>query len=214
MGRYMGRYTSEGVEQLQPNSTQNLTWPTTFQKPVVGFDLSGTIIENRTLYNEDCVRVLPGACEGIKVLRLKGYKVCILADQPDISKGLITQQSVDIAFQKLMKIFGEQGIYSIDGFLYNTSSMKEDLFAKPNLGMVKKAEKEILLNKTRFSKGWYAGDSLVDLKFAERMGAVPVLIRSGDYQHALDNIDKFAYKKIKSRLKVFSTILEFANSLP
>lgn len=191
-----------------------LNWPVKFEKPVIGIDLNGTIVEDTLILGPECIKILTGALEGIKTMRLKGYKVVILSDQPGIAAGKITSSNIDSAFQELMKQFGQAGIASIDGFLYNTSEIKEDDFAKPNLGMVKRAEKEILKDKARFKDGWYVGDSLVDLKFADKMGARPILIKTGKSQTAIEQLEKFTYKELKAKTKIFNTLLEFAQTLP
>lgn len=222
----MGRYSTEpagpapvvspsgpGTFQIPNSSPSYLTWPGKFEKSVIGIDLNGTIIEDNLLTGPESIKVLPGAIDGIRIMRLKGYKVVILSDQPDISTGKITSANIDSAFAELMKQFGQGGIQSIEGFLYNMSEMKEDDFAKPNLGMVRRAEKEILKDKAKFKNGWYVGDSLVDLKFADKMGANPVLVRSGKSQHALEQLEKFTYKDLKSKTKIFQDLHQFAISL-
>lgn len=199
-------------------------WPTSFPKPVIGLDLNGLLIDDTVLMGPQSIRVLPGVLDAVRIMRQKGHKVFILSDQPSISKGLNTAQNVDSAFQELMKQFGQAGIFSIDGFLYNTSDMKDDEFAKPNLGMVKRAENEVLrtmaskgddeaLRGVRFKDGWYVGDSFVDLKFADKIGSTPVLVKTGNYKQALEQLDKFTYKDIKEKTKVFNSLLDFANSL-
>ena len=188
-------------------------WPTSFPKPIVALDLNGVIIEDTVLKGSDSVRVLPGVLDAIRTIRLKGYKLFILSDQPSISKGLNTPSNIEASFQHLMSVFGQAGIFSIDGFLYNTSEIKDDEFAKPNLGMVKRAEREMIKN-ARFKDGWYVGDSMVDLKFADKMESIPVLVKTGNHIDALEQLDRFTYKDIKSKTKVFNTLLEFANYLP
>lgn len=215
----MGRYSTEPAAPLSPQSTpSNIpnsgSWPLKFDKPVVGLDLSGTIVEDVPLTGPSSIKLIPGAVEGIRLLRMKGHKVFILSDQPNITKGIITQQNIDDSFKELMSIFGKAGIYSIDGFLYNTSDMKADDFAKPNLGMVRRAEKEIFKNSVKFKDGWYVGDSLVDLKFADNMGARPILVKSGKYNTTKEQLEKFTYRELQQKTKIYTNLLEFANSLP
>ena len=82
--------------------------------------------------------------------------------------------------QRMFEIFGNAGIYSVDGLYYSESSLKNDYYAKPNIGMFHRAEKELFGGKTRFKdKGFYVGDKMSDLKAAERIGATPILVRTG-----------------------------------
>lgn len=216
----MGRYSSEPFEStteisnIKPTFQLPNDWPNTFLKPIVAFDLNGVIIEDTVLYGPQSIKIIPDVLDAIRTIRLKGYKVFILSDQPSISKGLNTPQHVDAAFQEIMKQFGQAGILSIDGFFYNTSEMKEDEYAKPNLGMVKRAESEITKGSARFKDGWYVGDSLVDLKFADKIGAKPILVKTGNFQSTLEQLDKFVYKELKQKTKIYNSMLEFSNSLP
>lgn len=211
----MGRYSTELAGPAPGASPSNLpfsNWPSSFNKPVVSLDLNGLIIQDVTLFGPQSVQIIPGVLDAIKLIRLKGHKLFILSDQPDIFKGKTTQQNIESCFQELMKIFGQHGIMTIDGFLFNTSDLKDDEFAKPNLGMVKRAESEMLKGH-KFKDGWYVGDSLVDLKFADRMGAKPVLIKTGNYQHAIEQLEKFTYRDLKQKTKIHNSLLEFANTL-
>lgn len=208
---YQTPYTNTGIpSQVPPQVPGN--WPTVFNKPVIGLDLNGLIVEDVVIKGPESIKVLPRALEGIRTLRLKGYKVFILSDQPSISKGLNTSDDIQRAFDGLMQQFGQAGIFSIDGFLFNTTEMKMDEYAKPNLGMVKRAENE-MLKGAKFKDGWYVGDSLLDLKYADKMGAKPVLIRSGNYQHAVEQLEKFTYRDLKRKTKIYQSLVDFANSL-
>lgn len=206
----MGRYSTEPVAPRASGAQGD--WPTTFDKPIVGLDLNGTIVEDRTPRDPSAVSVIPNVLDAIRTIRKKRHRLIILSDQPEINEGVITPQNIDDSFQSLMKIFGEAGIQSIDGFLYNTSNHKSDEYAKPNTGMVERAERE-LIRDARFKNGWYVGDSFVDLKFADRMGAKPVLVKTGNYEEALEKLEKHTYRKLKNKTLVYDTLLDFANDL-
>jgi len=210
---YQSQYSTGSLMMNQASSTSGV-WPTTFNKPMVGLDLNGTIIEDINITGAESVKLLPTVLEAIRSIRLKGYKVFILSDQPGITKGYTSEKNIQSAFQELMRIFGQAGIISIDGFLHNTSDIKNDEFAKPNLGMVKRAENEVLKGSTKFKDGWYVGDSLIDLKYADKMQAKPVLIKTGNYQHAITQLEKFTYRNLKSKTKIYNSLSEFASSLP
>jgi D-glycero-D-manno-heptose 1,7-bisphosphate phosphatase len=202
--------------QPQPGQQQMMGpppgWPTVFPKPIVGLDLNGVIIEDRILNNPGNVVPLPGALEGIRTLRLKGYKLGILSDQPGISNGQMTTQSMDSSIQQLMQIFGNGGIFSIDGVLYNTSSLPQDEYAKPNTGMMNRMQNESG-GQVNFKKGWYVGDSIDDLKMADRAGAKPVLVLTGNGNSTLKELDRHSNKDLKKKTLVFNNLLDFANSL-
>ena len=188
-------------------------WPKQFLKPVIGLERDGTILQDdeEFIFSPSQVRPLPNALEAIKMMRLKGYKVVILTNQSGISKGKLTQEQVDTVNNHMMKIFGEAGIFSIDGLYYATSDLKEDLFAKPNTGMFNRAKNEL---KIDWKKGWYVGDKISDLKAGFKAGAKPILVKTGQGNLTIEKLNTFANKELKEQTKIFNNLLEFANSLP
>lgn len=196
--------------------TQNANYvPQVPSKPVIGIDRDGIINHipnNGYVKHPSDLNIIPGALESIKLIRDRGYRITIIADQPQISKGLLTTYEVDSVHEHLMMLFGQAGIMSIEGLYYNTSDSKEDMYAKPNPGMFRRAENE--QPGVDFSKGYYVGDSLVDLKVAAKVKAKPVLIRTGNGEATEQLLNKFSNKELKKKARIYSSLLEFANDLP
>ena len=189
-------------------------WPTVFPKAIIGLDRDGVINVDKGHYltSPDQVEMIPGSLEAIRMMRLKGYKVVILTNQGGIKKGLQTHAQVDAIHQHIMQVFGQAGIFSIDGLFYSESSLKEDYYAKPNIGMFERAETEIFGGQIRFKQGgYYVGDKMNDMKAAHKIGATPVLVRTGHGQETEQELGKHANKKIKA--KVYNNLLEFAQGL-
>ena len=108
-----------------------------------------------------------------------------------------------------MQQFGQAGIFSIDGFYYNTSDIPQDLYAKPNIGMLNRAKNEAGVD---FSKGYYVGDTIEDIKMAIKAKATPVLVRTGKGADTERKYLKSFDTKYKD-VQVFDSLLDFANSL-
>jgi D-glycero-D-manno-heptose 1,7-bisphosphate phosphatase len=203
----MSRYDLKEIIKHQSSG-----WSQSFNKPVVGLDRDGTIIQDMGEYitSPNQVTPIPGSLEAIKELRLKGHKLVILTNQAGISKGLQTEKQVDDVHTHLLNIFGQNGIQSIDGIYYSSSNLKEDIFAKPNIGMFNRAKEE---QKIDWKKGWYVGDKISDLKAAEKAGAKPILVLTGHGQETLKKLDTYANKNLKKKTLVFNNLLEFAKTL-
>lgn len=192
-------------------------WPTVFPKPIVGLDRDGVINVDKGHYltSPDDWEPIPGSLEAIRMIRLKGYKLVILTNQGGITKKEQTHAQVEAIHQRMMEVFGNAGIYSIDGLFYSESSLKDDYYAKPNLGMFHRTEKELFNNKIRFKdKGFYVGDKMTDLKAAERIGATPILVRTGHGVATEEELKKFSKEKLRKKTKVFNNLLQFAQRLP
>tara|TARA_Y100001973_G_C5166420_1_gene316437 strand:+ start:791 stop:1510 length:720 start_codon:yes stop_codon:yes gene_type:complete len=185
-------------------------WPTTFPKPMVGFDRDGVVIEWKNVIKRfEDVKYIPGSLEAIRQLRLKGHKAWMFADQPNIARGLMTDNDVQNIHMNMMNHFGQSGIFSIDGFLYNQSDMPQDQYAKPNIGMLNRSKNEIGMDWT---DGYYVGDTIEDVKMAQKFGVTPVLVRTGKGAKT----EKDHLKGINTKyndVQVFDNLLEFVNSL-
>ena len=189
-----------------------------YQQPtkcVIGLDRDGIInvlpTKGYVKSREELV-LYDGVLDAIKLMRAKGYQTTIISDQPYIAKGQMTQWDADSVNNRLMEVFGQAGIMNIEGLYYNTSDAKEDMYAKPNPGMFKRAETEI--PTVDFSKGYYVGDSLVDLKAAVKVKAKPILIRTGNGEETEKLLEKFTNQELKKKARIYSSLLEFAMDLP
>ena len=185
-------------------------WPTSFPKPTIGMDRDGVIIEWKNVIKRyEDVKYINGSLEAIRKLRLKGHKMMILADQPNISRGLMNNNDVENIMNYMMQNFGQNGIFSIDGFLYNQSNMPQDPYAKPNVGMLARSKNEMGMDWT---DGYYVGDTIEDIKMAIKFGVTPILVRTGKGAKTEKEYLKGMNNKYEG-VKVFDNLLSFVDSL-
>lgn len=201
--------TKYNIQDLQLPPTPKIA-----SKCVIGLDRDGVINQDLGTYcwKIETFEPIPGSIEAIARLRHKDYKIVIITDQGGIEKGLYTEYDVENLHQYMLGLFGQAGCYSIDGILYSASSRKEDPYAKPNIGMFKKAEAE--LPGVRFKGGFYVGDKIKDLKAADRAGARPVLVRTGYGLETEKELNKFTYRDLKRKTLIFNNLAEFVDLLP
>lgn len=179
----------------------------------VGLDRDGTINEDLGTYVTHPFQFMPivNSLEAVALLRKKGYNIVVITNQAGVMKGLMTTNEVAAVHDYMLNLLGQAGCGSIDGIYYCTTNLKEDIYAKPNVGMFKKAEVECNL---KFEGGFYVGDKMSDLKAAEKMGATPILVKTGHGENTLKELNKFTYKNLKKKTQIFENLWEFANSLP
>lgn len=179
-------------------------------KCVIGIDRDGVI--NRDLwdycYKPEDFDPIPGSLEAIARLRRAGHKIAIITNQGGIEKGIYTMEDVDKTHQHMLDLLGQAGCTSIDAIYYSASSRKDDMYAKPNTGMFKRCEKEYPYIK--FNQGYFVGDKISDLKAAMKIGAKPILVRTGYGEQTEKELEKFAYRKIKKATKIFDNLAAFA----
>lgn len=182
-------------------------------KCVIGLDRDGVI--NRDLgtycFRPEDFDPIPGSIDAIATLRRKGYKIVVITDQGGIEKGLYTENDVENVHNKMFQLLGEAGCSSIDAVYYSASSRKDDPFAKPNVGMFKRCEREI--PDIKFNQGYYVGDKMKDLKAAMRMGARPILVRTGYGLDTEKELNKFTYRDVKRQVKIYDNLEHFVKDL-
>ena len=219
MGRFKSNQPPSQVPQGMPDGSPPSgysqynpeDWPKEFNAGLIGIDRDGVINEWKNIIKRyEDVKWIPGSLEAIRTLRLKGYKIMMFADQPNIMRGLQKPEDVDNIMNNFyMREFGLNGIFSIDGFLYNTSDDPRDMFAKPNTGMFQRMKQ---MYKMDITGGYYVGDTIEDVKMAQNGGAKPVLVRTGFGAKT----EKENFKGINNKYKdvqIFDNLLDFANSL-
>lgn len=181
-------------------------------KCVVGLDRDGVI--NRDLgtycWKAEDFDPIPGSLEAVAKIRRLGHKIAVITNQGGIEKGLFTPEDVDTLHLHMLNLLGLAGCPSIDAIYYSASSRKDDPFAKPNTGMFKRCEAEHAWKKLKFASGYFVGDKTSDLKAAHKMGATPILVRTGYGKETEQELNCFAYREIKKRTKIFNTLLDFA----
>jgi D-glycero-D-manno-heptose 1,7-bisphosphate phosphatase len=182
-------------------------------KCVIGLDRDGVINIDQGTYTWKIEDFIPiqGSLAAVTKLRMLGHKIAIITNQGGIEKGLFTPYDVDRLHQHMLDLFGQAGCPSIDAIYYSVSSRKDDEWAKPNTGMFKRCEREH--KHIKFNQGFYVGDKITDLKAAHKIGAKPILVRTGYGLETEKELNRFSYREIKKRTKIFDTLLDFANWL-
>ena len=183
------------------------------KKPVIGIDRDGVINKDIGTYitvPQD-FEPITGSLEAIAELRKLGHQIVIITNQGGIEKGIMTEADVDRVHEHMLDLLCKAGCPSIDGIYYSSSSNKKDPFAKPNIGMFKQAEKND--PNIKFKNGIYIGDKMTDLKAAIKIGAKPILVRTGYGIQTEQDLKKFTYKSINFKTSVFDSLADFASSL-
>ena len=182
-------------------------------KCVIGLDRDGVINQDLGTYikSPDQFEPIEGSLEAIAELRRLGHRIVILTNQGGIAKGVLTNDQVERVHEHMLDLFGKAGCTSIEGIYYSESSMKNDMYAKPNAGMFKRCAKEI--SGIKWAQGFYVGDKMSDLKAAIKVGARPVLVRTGYGLETEKQLNKYTYKDIKKKTYVFNNLADFVNQL-
>lgn len=154
-------------------------------KPAVFIDKDGTLVENVPFnIDRDRIRLLPGAIEGLSLLRERGFRLFVVSNQSGIARGYFTEAQLDRAIEHLRELLLRKGVL-IDGFLYcphhPEGKVKEYSIEcdcrKPKPGMIHKAASS---QTVALSSSWIIGDILDDIEAGHRAGCQAVLIHNGN----------------------------------
>jgi D-glycero-D-manno-heptose 1,7-bisphosphate phosphatase len=200
---------------VQPQNQPRINWITRdpVNKCVIGLDRDGVINEDLGTYcwrKEDFMPI-EGSLEAIATLRSRGYRIAVITDQGGIEQGFYTPEDVDTLHLHMLDLLGQAGCPSIDAIYYSASSRREDPYAKPNTGMFRKCEREN--TGIKFSQGYYVGDKMKDLKAAQRVGAKPILVRTGYGIQTEKELEKFTYRDLKRITMVYDNLAQFVDTL-
>ena len=108
------------------------------------------------------VQFIAGSLEAIRKLRLIGHKVVLFADQPNIQRGLLKGQDVDNIFQYMMQQFGQAGIFLLTDFI-TMFLICPKILCETKYWYAKQGKNELGVD---FTKGYYVGDTIEDIKMA------------------------------------------------
>lgn len=182
-------------------------------KCVIGFERDGVINQpiQPAVTRPEHFNPIPGSIEAVAKLRHMGYKIVVITAQGGIDRGHMTIQDVENIHTYMLDLFGKAGCPSIDGIYYSSGTTKQDPFVKPNVGMFKRCEE---YDKTiKFDQGFYVGHTIADLKAALKIGARPILVRTGQGADTEKELNKYAYKDIKERTYIFDDLADFTANL-
>ena len=182
-------------------------------KCVIGLDRDGVINKDLGTYVTLPKQFEPieGSLEAIAHMRRLGHRIVILTNQGGIAKGIMTPEHVDKVHEHMLDLFGQAGCPSIEGIYYSESSQKNDIYAKPNAGMFKRCAKEI--SGIKWSQGFFVGDKMSDLRAAIKVGARPVLVRTGYGLETEKQLNKYTYRDIRKKTYIFDDLADFASQL-
>ena len=145
--------------------------------------LNKPIIKNRKPYPPSKIEeleILPGVYEGIQLLRHSGFKLIVITNQPDVSRGSTTKEIVDEINNSIIKQLKVDEIMSC---FHDDNENCE--CRKPKPGMILEAVKKWDID---LSVSYLIGDRWRDIQTAKNIGLTSILIKY-DYDEKKINAD-------------------------
>jgi D-glycero-D-manno-heptose 1,7-bisphosphate phosphatase len=176
-------------------------------------DKDGTLIQD-VPYNVDpnLVHPLPFAAEGLKILQKHGYKLFIISNQSGVAKGLFSESSLSLVFDKLQEWLSYYDV-KLDGFYYCPHDRagvveayaKDCNCRKPADGLFQRAALERNID---LESSWMIGDILDDVEAGNRAGCRSILINNGNETLWQLNRNRIPFSMADNLYAAAFTILE------
>ena len=147
---------------------------------------------------------IPQSLEAITLLNQHGLYVVIATNQSGIGRGLFDFESLNLIHSKMVKMLGQLGGH-IDAIFYCPHIDEDNCGCrKPNIGMLEEISKRFSVPLKKIPA---IGDSLRDLEAYKKIGAQPILVRTGNGEETL------LKKKYPKNTWVFNDLFEAAEKI-
>lgn len=140
-------------------------------------DRDGTIIEERRYLSDPAgVTLLPGAAEGMRLLREAGFGLAVLTNQSGIGRGYYTEEDMHRVHARMRELLEAERVF-LDGIYFCPHAPQAGCSCrKPEPGLAEQAARELGFS---LRDAYVLGDKPADVDLAARCGAVGVLVRTG-----------------------------------
>ncbi len=135
------------------------------------------------IIKKEDIRFIRGAIESIQLLNKNNFKVVIISNQPQIARGLATEQQIREINQIIIEHFRKYGAI-IDEIYYcphhpnlgNSQYTQECSCRKPKSGMILQAADKFSID---LKESWMVGDRISDIKAGHDAGCKTIGVRTG-----------------------------------
>ena len=140
-------------------------------------DRDGTIIEEKNYLGDPAgVALLPGAAEGMRLLREAGFGLAVLTNQSGIGRGYYTEADMRRVHARMRELLEAEGVV-LDGIYFCPHTPEDGCSCrKPATGMAEQAARDLGFS---LKDAYVVGDKPADVELAARCGAVGILVRTG-----------------------------------
>lgn len=153
--------------------------------PFIILDRDGVINHDSTEYIKSPEEWLPipGSLEAIAHLNRHGYRVIIVTNQSGVARGYYDLETLDRIHEKLTHELAAVGGYIEEIFFCPHHPDEACACRKPQPGLLHQLAQKYPIN---LAETFFIGDSIVDIKAAQAVGAMPVLVLTGKGEATLE----------------------------
>jgi D-glycero-D-manno-heptose 1,7-bisphosphate phosphatase len=140
-------------------------------------DRDGTIIVERGYLSlPEQVELLPGAAEGLRLLRRLGLGLVVVSNQSAIGRGFFDESRLEAIHRRLRELLKAEGV-ELDAIYFCPHLPDAGCSCrKPETGLVQQAAREYDFDP---AQSFVIGDKECDIELGRRVGAVTILVQTG-----------------------------------
>jgi histidinol-phosphate phosphatase family protein len=140
----------------------------------VFLDRDGTLIEDPGYLSDPAgVRLLPGAADALRALRVAGYRLVLVSNQSGIGRGYFTPAQAEAVHRRFVDELGRRGV-ALDDARYCPHAPDEGCSCrKPRPGLLLAATEELGLD---LEASFLVGNSPSDIEAGRNAGCRTVLL--------------------------------------
>lgn len=139
--------------------------------------LNQTVFRNgkeRAPYELSEFKLHEGVTEAIQLLKESGFKLIVVTNQPDVARGWVTKEKVDLVNNKIQELLEVDDIKVCFHIDQDNCECR-----KPRPGMLLEAGREFMVD---MGQSFMAGDRTSDIEAGKNAGCRTILIGHGNEQ--------------------------------
>lgn len=147
---------------------------------------------------------IPGSLQAIAKLNQHGYRVVVISNQSGLARNMLDIDNLNAIHRKMLNHLAQYG--GVIEAIFFCSHVPEDKCdcRKPNTGLYQAVKERLYISLAEVP---CVGDKASDVDAATRMGAKPMLVKTGDGQRTIDQ------GLINKDVPIFDNLAEIANHL-
>lgn len=177
---------------------------------LVILDRDGVINEDSEYYIKSPAEwiPIPGSLEAIARLKRANWQVVVATNQSGVGRGLYTEDMLEKIHQKMKDELQKYDV-ELDGIFYcpHTPSKRCDC-RKPEPGLFQQIAKHF---KVDLRSVYCIGDSLRDIRAAQKVFAKPILVLTGNGQKTVQEIDPITIPIFNNLAKAVDSLVVVAS---
>ena len=155
--------------------------------PAIFLDRDGVLVEDvDLLIDATQIQIMDGLPAALQNLKLAGYKLIIVSNQPIIARGLLTVPDVLALQKEVGRLLMEAGAPQLDAFYFCPHHPNATLpiyrvdcdCRKPKPGMLLRAAQE---HRIEVAYSFMIGDRITDIIAGARAGCKTILVQTGKH---------------------------------